>query len=234
MQISGLQKMTLLDYPGHLSAIVFTPGCNFCCSYCHNSGLLSHDSVQIPEEQVLRELRKRAHLLEGVCISGGEPTLQIDLPDFIRELRAMGYKIKLDTNGSRPEVLFALLSGNLLDYVAMDVKASPERLGDVAGIDPVGFLPAIRESMQLLRSARIPYEFRTTLIPDIHDLTELDRLGRFLQEESRPGEAYFLQGFRLSGQVPRQDFREASPAYMRAALLQMHAYMPGARLRGFE
>ena len=234
MQISGFQKMTLLDYPGHLAAIVFTPGCNFRCPYCHNSGLLSPDTELIPAGQVLSELRRRAHMLEGVCISGGEPTLQRDLPDFIRALRDMGYKVKLDTNGTRPAILRALLSEGLLDYVAMDIKASPERLAKVAGLEGEPPLSSIRESMQLLRGSALPYECRTTLIPDIHDSGELDRLGRFLREKGPAGEAYFLQGFRLSEQVPRQDFREASPAYMRAALSQMLDYMPGARLRGFE
>ena len=157
MLILGLQKLTLLDYPGRTACTVFTGGCNFRCPFCHNAPLVIPGRAQEPytEEEVLSYLKKRAGLLDGVCVTGGEPTLQEDLEAFLRQVRALGYPVKLDTNGSRPEVLRALLRQGLADYVAMDVKSSPEEYARACGV-PVD-LEKVNESIDLLLSGRVDF-----------------------------------------------------------------------------
>ena len=150
MKIHGFNKTTLLDYPEHLAATIFTGGCNFRCPFCHNGGLVLDPDSQpaIPEEEVLKFLQKRRGILQGVCITGGEPTLQPDLENFICKIKELGYLVKLDTNGSRPEVLKALMEQGLLDYVAMDIKASEENYARVAGVrasEPAAEMPAVSE-----------------------------------------------------------------------------------------
>lgn len=194
MLICGLQKTTLLDFPGHVAATVFLGGCNFRCPYCHNGELVLkvREFPAIPEEEVLDFLKKRKGILEGVCITGGEPTLQGDLEDFIREIREIGYLIKLDTNGYRPEVLRSLLEKGLLDYVAMDVKAARENYSVVTGVSQID-LTKIDESISLLISQeRIDYEFRTTVVKGLHSLEEFDGIGKWLQGAKQ----LYLQSFR--------------------------------------
>ena len=175
MFISGFHKTTLLDYPGCIAAAIFTGGCNFRCPFCHNSGLVQDPFKEglVPEDEVLAFLDKRKKILKGVCITGGEPTLQPDLPDFIGKVRKMGYRVKLDTNGYRPEVLRELLESGLLDYAAMDIKNCPEKYGAAAGLIPPGNaggfeLGKIEESIKLLLDGQIDYEFRTTVVKELH------------------------------------------------------------------
>lgn len=192
MEIHGFNKTTLLDYPGHVAATVFTGGCNFRCPFCHNGGLVLAPAEQelIGEEEVLEYLHKRQGILEGVCITGGEPTLQRGLKEFLRKIKELGYLAKLDTNGYRPEVLWELLEEGLLDYVAMDIKSSRENYGSACGLLRLD-LARIEESVGILKSCRIPYEFRTTVVRGIHRMEEFASIGRWL-EGCR---AYYLQGF---------------------------------------
>lgn len=195
MEIHGFQKLTLLDYPEHIAATVFTGGCNFRCPFCHNGDLVLRPQAAplISEEEVQAVLRKRRGMLQGVCITGGEPTLQRDLREFILKVKELGFLIKLDTNGYRPEVLKSLLAEGLLDYVAMDVKAAPANYAAATGIPGIDVSP-IQESVELLKACGIPYEFRTTVVKGIHSVDEFEEIGRLLAGSR----AYYLQGFRES------------------------------------
>ncbi|NIA04816.1 MAG: anaerobic ribonucleoside-triphosphate reductase activating protein [Proteobacteria bacterium] len=168
MRLGGLQRFSLCDYPGKIAAVVFTQGCNFRCPFCHNSSLLSsrNPGGEISEKDFFSFLQKRAGMLEGVVISGGEPTLQPDLAVFCRAVREMGFLVKLDTNGSRPEVLKRLLADNLLDFIAMDIKATSERYHVLAGV-PVD-IAAVIKSITVISRADIPALFRTTWVAGLH------------------------------------------------------------------
>ncbi len=190
MLIAGFQKTSFVDYPGQPCSVVFTPYCNFNCPYCHNVHIIGHAAPLIPEEPVLEYLEKRAGLLTAVTISGGEPTLQQNLEAFILAVRAFGYKVKLDTNGSKPHVLLALLNKNLLDYIAMDVKAPPERYSEIA--DAIVDMDAIRKSITVIRNSGIAHEFRLTFAPQLtrEDAIEAARqvngCDRFYLQQYRP------------------------------------------------
>ncbi len=196
MLISGVTKLTLIDFPGKTACIVFTAGCNFRCGYCHNPEFVLPERLReiapgfIPEEAMLGFLKRRQGMLEGVVITGGEPTLHPDLEAFIRKVRALGYAIKLDTNGNRPEVLRRLIDAELLDYVAMDFKIDHARYPGLVG--PGADPEKIRESFDLLKEGRVPYEFRTTLVREIHTDEVLADMRRELKGSAR----YFLQTFR--------------------------------------
>jgi pyruvate formate lyase activating enzyme len=173
MKIGGYQPCSLCDFPGRVSAVVFTQGCNFRCPFCHNADLLPQTVASdrlIPAEQVLKRLKQRRGQLDAVVITGGEPTLQLDLMDFLQRLRHMGFLVKLDTNGSRPETLAKIFNSRLLDYVAMDLKAPRTRYGELAGV-PVDIIPIV-ESIRLITASGVPHEFRTTVVPAL--LSEQD------------------------------------------------------------
>ena len=181
MQIYGFHKTTLLDYPEHIAATVFTGGCNFRCPFCHNGELVLDPGAQpsITEEEVLSYLKKRREILQGVCVTGGEPTLQKDLKDFLGKIKELGYLVKLDTNGYRPGVLWDLLQNGLVDYVAMDLKASRKNYATAAGLKTMD-LSRIEESIGILKSSGIPYEFRTTVVKGIHRVEEFENIGRWI------------------------------------------------------
>ncbi|MBQ8596445.1 MAG: anaerobic ribonucleoside-triphosphate reductase activating protein [Lachnospiraceae bacterium] len=191
MLIAGLNKTTLLDYPGRIAATVFTGGCNFRCPFCHNAGLvLSPSSAETySEEDVFSFLQKRKNVLQGVCITGGEPTLQADLPEFIGRIKALGYAVKLDTNGYKPKVLKDLLEANLLDYVAMDVKNCLEKYELTTGVKVD--TEQIKESVAILKSAGIDYEFRTTIVKEFHQREDMIKLGEWIKGCPK----YYLQQF---------------------------------------
>lgn len=229
MRICGFQKTTLLDFPGHVAATVFTGGCNFRCPFCHNAGLVLDPEGQsvIPEEEVLAHLRKRRGMLEGVCITGGEPTLQPDLAGFIGKLKELGYLVKLDTNGYRPRVLQELIEKKLVDYVAMDVKASVKnypRACGCAGMD----VSRIEESIAILKSGSVPYEFRTTVVDGIHTVEEFESIGRLLEGSS----AYYLQGFEESENVMCAGFRAFPAETMKEMAEIVGKYVDKAAIRG--
>lgn len=186
MRIAGLEKFSTVDFPGSLAAVLFAAGCNYRCFYCHNRHILGEPPL-LPEAEVLAFLQKRAGLLDGVVFSGGEPTLQSDLPEWVRRVRALGYKTKLDTNGSRPEVLRALIADGLLDYVAMDYKAPLEGYSPLCNADSAG----VPESLALLRGSGVPYELRTTLVPQITE-AKLRRMAAAVPADA----SWFLQLYR--------------------------------------
>ncbi len=197
MKISGLQKLTLLDFPGRVACTVFLGGCNFRCPFCHNSELLGTDAEEfMKQEELLAFLKSRVGILDGVCITGGEPTLQKDLPELLRAIKEMGYLIKLDTNGYRPEVLKALVAEGLVDYVAMDIKNSPERYALTCGLETMDLAP-IEESMGFLMEDKVDYEFRTTVVYPLHDEEAIGSLGDWLLNlvPGRRAKALYLQAF---------------------------------------
>ena len=197
MIISGLQKMTLLDYPGKVACTVFLQGCNFRCPFCHNSDLLGADGPdQIPEETLMTFLKKRVGLLDAVCITGGEPTLQKDLPDLLRKIKELGYLVKLDTNGNRPAVLKALVEAGLVDYVAMDIKNSPARYGETAGV-PNMDLSHVEESIRYLLAGRVDFEFRTTVAEELHTPEDFTAIGLWLSalDADHKAPKFFIQPY---------------------------------------
>ena len=195
--IAGLQKMTLLDFPGKVACPLFLQGCNFRCPFCHNSELLCHEGEAfMTEDAFLAFLQKRAGLLDGVCVSGGEPTLYPGLEEMLRRIKALGFAVKLDTNGSRPDVLKTLVEKGLVDHVAMDVKNGPRQYGETTGVPGVA-LERIEESLRFLLSDAVSYELRTTVVEPLHDETSLLEMGQWLQSlvpEKKPGVLY-LQKF---------------------------------------
>ena len=195
--ISGLQKMTLLDFPGKVACTVFLQGCNYRCPFCHNSPLLpSKGEILMAQEEFLEFLKKRQGLLEGVCVSGGEPTLQPGLETLLDGIKALGFAVKLDTTGSRPQVLKHLAARGLLDYVAMDVKNSPSRYGQTIGLENPK-LDAVEESLAFLIGGDLPHELRTTLVEPLHDETSITEMGRWLGNlvPGRKPKQLFLQSF---------------------------------------
>lgn len=191
VEIQGLQKMTLLDWPGRVACTVFLGGCNLRCPFCHNSGLLEGPMPALMDDGELTAfLRGRRGLLDGVCVTGGEPLLQPGLPPLLERIKELGYPVKLDTNGSDPGRLAALWERGLVDYVAMDVKNSPERYAETAGVPGLDLGP-IRESVTWLLEGRVDYEFRTTVVRQFHDEDSFRSIGPWLAGASR----YFLQSF---------------------------------------
>ena len=198
MRIGGLQKLTLLDYPGKVACTVFLSGCNLRCPYCHNPALVlpeQSNAPGMPEPEVFAFLEQRKGKLDGICITGGEPTMQPELPGFLEKLRGLGYAIKLDTNGTNPGMLNGLLRDGILNYVAMDIKNSPSRYAEACGGADV--LSKVRESADLLLNSPTDYEFRTTVCKPLHTEKEMEEIGRWLRGAKR----YFLQPFVDTGDL---------------------------------
>ncbi|MBU1089654.1 anaerobic ribonucleoside-triphosphate reductase activating protein [Patescibacteria group bacterium] len=194
MQIAAIQKLTLLDFPGKTACTVFTPGCNFRCGYCHNPELVLPEKIAVAKQDLIPEgaffnfLGKRKGLLDGVCVTGGEPTLQKDLLQFLKKIRQRGFLVKLDTNGSRPEILEKLFRARLLDFIALDVKASPKNYQNLVRMNVA---EKIKISKNLIQQSGVPYEFRTTVVREIHDEEEFRKILEFV----RGAEKFFLQNF---------------------------------------
>ena len=231
MILCGFQKLTLLDFPGRVAATVFTGGCNLRCPFCHNASLVTHtkDTPILSVDEVLTYLRRRQGILDGVCVTGGEPTLQVDLPDFLRRIKAMGYAVKLDTNGTHPDMLRRVVFEGLADYVAMDIKSCREKYGITAGKIPFDLAP-IEESIRFLMSGSLPYEFRTTVVRGIHSVSDFTAIGQWIAGAER----YFLQGFVDSGSLIGGGFAAFSPDEMRECLTAVREFIPNAQLRGIE
>ena len=229
MHIGGMQKLTLLDYPGKVACTVFLSGCNLRCPYCHNPGLVLPDQINapgIPESEVFAFLEQRKGKLDGICITGGEPTLQPELPGFLEKLRELGYAIKLDTNGTYPGMLKGLLHDGILDYVAMDIKNSPQRYAETCGGADV--LSRVRESVDLLLDSSIEYEFRTTVCKPLHTEKEMEEIGHWLGGAKR----YFLQPFVDTGNLVSggvQAYTQEELMRLRQAVLPD---IPNTQLRG--
>lgn len=230
MLIKGLQKLTLLDFPEKMACIVFTFGCNFRCPFCHNASLVlagRADDTAIPEEEFFSFLQKRKGVLEGVCVTGGEPTLQPDLLPFLRRIKELGYAVKLDTNGYRPRVLKAAVEAGVVDYVAMDIKNSLARYGETVGISRFDTSP-VEASAAYLMEGHVPFEFRTTLVKGLHTPGDLAEIGVWLKGD----EAFFLQGFVDSGDLIGTGLGALSSAETADALAALRPYVPNAQIRG--
>lgn len=198
MIIQGLQKLTLLDYPERMACTVFTGGCNFKCPFCHNSSLVQGDALEnsIREEDFFGFLNTRKNILEGVCITGGEPTLQKDLPEFIKKIKGMGFLVKLDTNGYKPDTLKALAADGLLDYVAMDIKNSKSKYAKTAGISDFK-IENIIESVDFLINGNVDFEFRTTVVKGFHEEKDILEIAEWISGAKK----YYLQKFVNSGDL---------------------------------
>lgn len=193
MRLGGYQKMTLIDYPGKIATTVFTVGCSFRCSFCHNPELVLASRFASPddtEEEFFSFLERRKGKLEGVCVTGGEPTIQPDILNFIKRIKDMGFSVKLDSNGTRPDVLKKIIDQKLVDYIAMDLKHVPEKYRDITGIDPD--IERIKLSVRLIMSGKIDYEFRTTVVPGFHSEKDFDKIADWIRGAKR----YYLQEFR--------------------------------------
>lgn len=191
MNIHGLQKMTLLDFPGKVACTVFLGGCEFRCPYCHNSELLDMNAPALMDDtELFKFLEGRKGLLDGVAITGGEPLLRKDIVEFIKHIREMGFLVKLDTNGNHPDKLREILETGLVEYVAMDVKNSKERYGETIGL-PVFNVNRVDESIQILLSGKVEYEFRTTVVKEFHDAASFEGIAEWI----KGADNYYLQGF---------------------------------------
>ena len=236
MIIRGLQKLTLLDYPGKVACTVFTDGCNFACPFCHNASLVHRPDVPtrnaapaIPTDEVFAFLKKRQGVLDGVCVTGGEPLLQAGLPAFLEQVKSLGYAVKLDTNGSQPGRLKELFAAGLVDYVAMDIKNAPDRYAETIGRRFYELAP-IRESVDFLRSLVGRYEFRTTIVAELHTEADLRDIAQWLTG----AEQYFLQSFIDSGDILSPGLHAHSPETLHRFLALVQQTIPNARLRGIE
>lgn len=229
MRIHGLQKLTLLDYPEKVACTVFTAGCNFRCPFCHNASLVVHipEETEIEEAEFFRFLKKRQGILDGVCITGGEPLLQNELESFIRRIKGLGYAVKLDTNGSFPERLKYLVKEQLIDYVAMDIKNSLEKYAVTVGINEAD-LEAVQESVAFLKEGHVPYEFRTTVTKNFHQAEDFEKIGQWIQGT----EKYFLQFFFDSGDLIGSEMAGYEKEEMESFLEKVKQYIPQAQLRG--
>lgn len=227
MELGGLQKTTLLDYPGKVACTVFFAGCNLRCPFCHNASLVVRPTPpQMAEEEFFTFLRKRRGILDGVCITGGEPTLRKDLPLFLGKIREMGFLVKLDTNGTNPEMLKALINHGLLDYVAMDIKGSPSRYAKVCG--GIDVLESVKKSTALLLAGDVDYEFRTTCVHPFHDPDDMHEIGRWL----RGAKQYYLQNFVDSGDLVGTGICGLKKEEMEELHQAVLPYIPNTRLRG--
>lgn len=230
MKLHGIQKMTLLDFPGVVSCTIFLGGCDFRCPFCHNFELIDGTAEPIMDDSELIEfLRGRKALIDGVAITGGEPCLHKDLPELIRKIRAEGYKVKLDTNGYHPEMLKAIIDEGLVEYVAMDIKNSEEKYALTCGLDDIN-MDIIKESISILMNSDIDYEFRTTVVDELHEEADFEKIGEMI----RGAKHYFLQRFTDRDSVPYGNL--SAPSFE-----DMHKYCDIARnfvtnsdLRGVE
>lgn len=229
MIIYGLQKLSLLDYPGKTACTVFTGGCNFRCPYCHNASLVVglNEVEPIDYDEFFAFLNKRKNILDGVCITGGEPLLQPDIEDFIREIKLLGYSVKLDTNGSFPDKLKHLIDEKLIDYVAMDIKNSPEKYSVTAGISEPVF-SKINKSVELLLSNAVDYEFRTTVVKELHSKEDFVSVGEWIKGAKR----YFIQSFIDSGDILGGTFSAYSKSELEAIRDLMLSYVKETHIRG--
>ena len=229
MRICGLQKLSMVDYPGKLAATVFAGGCNLRCPFCHNALLVTRlgESPVLSEEEILAFLESRRGLLDGVVLSGGEPLMQPDAPAFLRKVRALGFPVKVDTNGFYPEALRRLLDEGLCDYVAMDIKNRPEKYGLTTGMPRIDLGP-VRESVELLLSGRVPYEFRTTAVREFHEEADFRAMGKWLKGAKQ----YVIQNFVDSGNLISGGLHGFSEAELRVFARAAEESLPAVSLRG--
>lgn len=229
MNIQGFVKLTLLDYPDHMACTVFTGGCNMRCPFCHNASLVLRpgENPAYFEQEIYEFLKKRQGILDGVAITGGEPLLQHGLEDFIQRVRELGFAVKLDTNGSYPDRLAALIRNGLLSYVAMDVKNSRERYAATVGIQGFDTAP-IEQSIAILRASGVPFELRTTVVRELHSAEDIEDMGVWLAGDHK----HYLQGFIDSGDLIGKGLSGYDKKQMQDLVNVLKAYVPKAELRG--
>ena len=229
MLILGLTKTTLLDFPGHVSATVFTGGCNFRCPFCHNGQMVLNPASmeRISEDEVIAFLEKRKRILDGVCITGGEPTIHADLPEFLRRIKDIGYTIKLDTNGTHPDMVMSLASEKLIDYIAMDIKNVWEKYPETAGCqeETVG---NIQRCVEVIKGLGIPYEFRTTIVRELHTAEDIAGMCDIAGDTDR----YYLQSYEESDNVIEKRFSAYTLEEFNSMLDTLTG--PKPHLRGIE
>ena len=227
MYISGLQKLTLLDFPGRLAATVFLGGCNFRCPFCHNASLVLSPAKceKIEEEEFFEFLKSRSGKLTGVCITGGEPTLYPELKSFIKKIKDMSFAVKLDTNGTNPALLMELIYEGLVDYVAMDIKNCPSKYESTVGtgVD----MKKIESSVAILLSGKVDYEFRTTVVRELHTVEDLRAISEWISGAKR----YFLQTFEDSGDLIGSGFSAYSEEETKVLLEAILPGVPNAQIR---
>ncbi len=237
MIIKGLQKTTLLDYPTKVACTVFTAGCNFRCPFCHNASLVTRpDDTSVDMEVFFNFLNKRKGILDGVCITGGEPLMQKNIVEFIERIKSLGYSVKLDTNGSFPKILAELIDRGLVDYVAMDIKGPQSKYSAICGIEEGKHLDSVKESIFLLieknKLGLFDFEFRTTVVRELHQKEDFEEIGRLIEGAPK----YFLQQFKDSGELI--DTENIYTAYSKEEMLEfldtVKKYVPTAALRGID
>lgn len=231
MLIGGFQKMTMLDFPGRVACTVFTGGCNFRCPFCHNALLVTEFSKEdcLDEQEIFDVLEKRKGLLDGVAITGGEPTLHKDLPDFIRRIHNMGYPVKLDTNGTNPDMIEALIGEGLLAYVAMDIKNSDDKYLDTIGLKAYE-LNTLKRTRAILDGSGIPHEYRTTVMSEFHTVEDIVAIAGTIPAEV----PYFIQKFVDSGELIEEGFTEVKRDIMFRMLEEARKVHPNTELRGVD
>lgn len=231
MRICGLQKLSMVDYPGKLAATVFTGGCNLRCPFCHNALLVTRldETPEIPEQEVLDFLASRRGLLDGVVLSGGEPLLHPDAADFLQAVRELGFAVKLDTNGCHPDALAAILERGLTDYVAMDIKNAPEAYPETVGVPDFDLSP-VEESIRILRGGTADFEFRTTAVRGLHTPERIRAIGAWLEGSPR----YFIQNFVDSGDLVGTLCQGLDRAEMEALADAARPWFQSVQLRGLE
>ena len=228
MKIHGLQKMTLLDYPSKVAATVFLGGCDFCCPFCHNYELVDGTAAPVMDDtELFSFLEKRKGLLDGVVITGGEPCLHSSLTDLITHIKNMGFLVKLDTNGYHPEIVRNLLSANLIDYIAMDIKNSREKYAITSGKKNID-TSILSESIDIIMNSGIDYEFRTTAIKELHSAEDFDEIGKWIQD----ARAYYIQQFTERDTVPDKSLTSPTESDMNAYLTAVKKHVPNSYLRG--
>ena len=231
VRICGLNKTTLLDYPGHVAATVFLGGCNFRCPFCQNGDLVLKPEGQpaVEKEEVMAFLRKRKGVLTGVCITGGEPTIERGLAELIEEVKNIGYLVKLDTNGYCPEVIRKLTEKGLVDYIAMDIKNDLKKYGETVGIQGID-AGRIMDSIRWIINGKMDYEFRTTVVKELHGREDMSAIGKAI----KGAQAYFLQGYQESGGVIAPGFHAYGKEEMEELAEWVKPFVPNVQLRGVE
>lgn len=230
MNIQGIEKLSLLDYPGKLCCTIFTGGCSMRCPFCHNAPLVLGSTIEANRmewDELIQFLMSRTGLLDAVCISGGEPTLQQGLADRIREIKGLGFLVKLDTNGTNPKLIKELVDAGLVDYIALDVKNSPAKYAATAGMDSFDLGP-VQESVEFLLSSPVDYEFRTTVVKELHDENDLLAIARWLKGAKR----YYLQQFVDSGNTIKPGLHAYPAAEMERFRQIIQPLIPSVELRG--
>ena len=225
----GLQKLTLLDYPGVIACTVFTNGCNFRCPFCHNASIVTGKESDMPldSSELLNFLAGRKKILDGICITGGEPLLHSEIPEIISEIKKLGYKIKLDTNGSQPGRLQSILDAGTVDYVAMDIKHCREKYAIASGSDSA-VIP-VSESVEILKNGSVDFEFRTTIVSQLHSPDDMESIAKWIAGVKH----YYLQNFADSGDILQKDhsFSPVPPEVLNTMLERVKNYVPGVTLR---